>query len=155
VRDAEKGLQRIQNTIFNIKNALTYASNEPDHEFREIINAGRTDFIESLEDDFNVPGALAILFSLVRKINANVSESPDKAVKELTGILGLTFEEDVPELVKGLIEEIIRIRSDLRAKSDFESADRIREGLSKLAIILEDRSQGTAWKFNVPLESQQ
>jgi cysteinyl-tRNA synthetase len=162
VRDSKKGLMRIQNTIFNVKNALTYASDKTDSEFKEIIKNARIGFVEALEDDFNVPEALAILFRLVRKINTYVSESPGKAnldfalktIKELTEILGLTFAEDVPKLVKELIEEIIRIRSDLRAKKDFESTDRIRNRLSERGIVIEDRSQGTVWRFAMPLESR-
>jgi cysteinyl-tRNA synthetase len=163
LRDAEKGLQRIQNTIFNIKNAIIYAFDETDPEFREIIDSARTRFVEALADDFNVPEALAILFSFVRKINIYLSENPVKAnldfaletLIELTGVLGLIFAEEVPELVKTLIEEIISVRSDLRAKKDFESSDRIRNRLSDIGILIEDRAQGTTWRFNVPSESQQ
>lgn len=162
VIDVEKGLQRIQNTIFNIKNSHTFASDKTDLEFREKIDSAKTDFVEELKDDFNLPKALSVLFEFVRQINTFISESPDKAnlndagetLKELTQVLGLTFAEEVPKRVIELIEEIIGLRNDLRAKKNFESSDKIRNWLSDLGIIIEDRGNDTVWRYAVQIGFQ-
>ncbi|HDH28093.1 MAG TPA: cysteine--tRNA ligase, partial [Euryarchaeota archaeon] len=162
LEDANKGLKRIQTTIFNIKNAMTYASNKGDDSFRGKINSAKKDFLQALCDDFNIPGAIATLFTFTREINAYVAENPGKAdledaletLRELTGVLGLSFEEEAPELVKGLIEEIIQIRVGFREKKDYEASDNIRERLLSLGISIEDRKQGTVWRFIVSSESQ-
>ncbi|GBE17707.1 cysteine--tRNA ligase [archaeon BMS3Abin16] len=162
LEDANKGLKRIQTTIFNIKNAMTYASNKGDDSFRGKINSAKKDFLQALCDDFNIPGAIATLFTFTREINAYVAENPGKAdledaleiLRELTGVLGLSFKEEAPELVKGLIEEIIQIRVGFREKKDYEASDNIRERLLSLGISIEDRRQGTVWRFIVSSESQ-
>jgi cysteinyl-tRNA synthetase len=53
---------------------------------------------------------------------------------------------DSSGLVEGLINLIIEVRQESRKKKDWASADRIRDGLKKLGIILEDTPQGVRWK---------
>lgn len=163
VKDAQKGLLRIQNTIFNLKNALEYARASGKEEFRREIERAKKGFVTALEDDFNVPKALAVFFDFIRAANTYVEENPAKedlkhaleVINELADVLGLTFEEEVPPLIRELMEIIIKVRSDMRARKDFTASDEIRKRLEEAGIVLEDRRQGTVWRFTVPLESQQ
>ncbi len=163
LKDARKGLLRIQNTIFNLKNSMEYASSKDSSEFREKIKLARRDFKSYLEDDFNIPRALAVLFDFLRDANTYLLEKPVKrdlekalsAIKEFTEVLGLTFEEEIPELTKKLVSIIINMRSTLRDRKDYGSSDAIRERLEDIGIVLEDRIGGTVWMFKVPLESPQ
>ncbi len=163
LKDARKGLLRIQNTIFNLKNSMEYASSKDSSEFREKIKLARRDFKSYLEDDFNIPRALAVLFDFLRDANTYLLEKPVKrdlekalsAIKEFTEVLGLTFEEEIPELTKKLVSIIIDMRSTLRDRKDYGSSDAIRERLEDIGIVLEDRIEGTVWMFKVPLESPQ
>jgi cysteinyl-tRNA synthetase len=163
VKDAEKGLMRIQNTLFNIKNALVHAGDGGQDMFREKIDRTSRGFVKALEDDFNVPKALAVLFDFIRQTNTYAQEAPLQkslndaleTIRELAGVLGLKFEEEVPQLIRDLMDAIIKIRSDLRAKRDFAASDEIRKQLLKIGIILEDHKEGTVWRFIVPLEPQQ
>jgi cysteinyl-tRNA synthetase len=157
IKDAEKGLQRIQSTLFNIGNAIEHASDASDDELKKLSESVKQGFIEALEDDFNVPRALANLFDFIREVNPYLEENPVKkslvyaevTIKELTAVLGLKFEEEIPAQVRSLIELIINLRAEMREKGDYEASDNIRKQLLALGILLEDRERGTVWRFKV------
>lgn len=118
-----------------------------------------TAFKEAMDDDFNTPGALAVLFDLAREINKLKSANPLEAdrlaarLKQLGGVLGLL--EQVPEtFLQGeaaeneisQIEALIVQRNDARAAKDWAAADAARNALSEMGIVLEDGPNGTTWR---------
>jgi cysteinyl-tRNA synthetase len=153
--DMEKGFLRLQNSMLNIKNALDSLDEKGDSGFQDIIKIARKDFKAALEDDFNVPKGLAVIFEFVRDLNAYLENNPTRkgleeamsSFKEFTSVLGLSFEEEVPTIVRELMEVIIRIRAEMRERRDFEKADLVRERLLEIGVSLEDRKKGTFWKF--------
>ena len=122
-------------------------------------------FVEAMDDDFNTARAIAAIFDLVSKMNkfirgletsaSNVADmeafrTSGDTVRELLGVLGINElgeRVEVPELTEKLIEFLITLRSDLRAQKLFEVADRIRDDLQDLGIVLEDKSGGTTWRL--------
>jgi cysteinyl-tRNA synthetase len=111
-------------------------------------------FIEAMDDDFNTPQAIAALFDLARDINKAEESGTDASkargmLKELGGVLGLTFSEvDTavdPEL-EVRINQLIEARATARKVKDWQRADEIREEIAALGIILEDTPAGTEWK---------
>ena len=122
-------------------------------------NDAKNEFIKIMDDDFNIPGALAVLFNLSREINVKKDEgSLDKAIalaKELIEIsepLGLLQQNPEDYLKSGVdvspdeIDKLITQRDVARSKKDFKEADRIREELKSLGIVLEDSSKITNWR---------
>jgi cysteinyl-tRNA synthetase len=111
-------------------------------------------FIEAMDDDFNTPQALAALFDLARDIN-RAEEAGKNVVKargtlrELGGVLGLTFKESVmavePEL-EARVNQLIEARDAARKAKDWHRADEIRKEIAALGIVLEDTPSGTVWK---------
>ena len=120
-------------------------------------------FREAMDDDFNTPEALAVLFDLVREIN-RLKESDTAAAAALAGVLKqlgdvLGILQDDPEaylrggaqsgddaLSDEKIESMIQARIDARAGKNWAEADRIRDELQAAGIILEDGAQGTTWR---------
>ncbi|MCU7808451.1 MAG: cysteine--tRNA ligase [Candidatus Thiodiazotropha sp. (ex Semelilucina semeliformis)] len=120
-------------------------------------------FHEAMDDDFNTPEALAVLFDLVREIN-KLKESDVTAAAALAGVLKqlgavLGILQDDPEAFlrggfqsgdEGLsdekIEVMIQARIDARTEKNWAEADRIRDALQDAGIILEDGAQGTTWR---------
>ncbi len=160
--DSLKGFTRIQNAIFNAKNSLKTASDVDDGGFDEPQGYIRKDFVDALEDDFNTPRAIAALFDYIRGLNVYLSGTPAKSaltaairtLHELTAVFGLHLEEEVPALTRDLIELLISLRADLRSKKDFEASDALREKLETVGVIIEDRKEGTIWRFTDSLESR-
>ena len=112
----------------------------------------RERFIASMEDDLNSAGALASLFDLAREINrardAGRGIGPAQAVlQDLGRVLGLKLEsEERPVEAAPFIELLITIRRELREAKQYQLADRIRDGLAEIGIVLEDAAGATTWK---------
>jgi len=123
--------------------------------------AFRERFHASMDDDFNTPEALAVLFDLVREINRTraVDEAAAGALgaelRYLGGVLGIL--QDDPETYlrgdgpgEGLsnleIDELIRRRVQARKSKRWAEADCIRDELQAAGILLEDGAGGTTWR---------
>lgn len=122
-------------------------------------------FTTAMDDDFNSPEALAVLFDLARDLNRAKSESPEKAQRlaseltRLAGVLGL-LQQDPQTFLKGNqqqvalseteIEAKIAQRKEAKANKDFAQADAIRDELASLGIILKDSREGTTWVIEAP-----
>ena len=118
-----------------------------------------TDFKTAMDDDFNTPGALAVLFELAREINKLKTEDQSKAnvlasrLKQLAGVLGL-LEQDPEAFLQGnaaddevsKIEALIKQRNDARAAKDWAAADAARDALKAMGVVLEDGAGGTTWR---------
>ena len=116
-------------------------------------------FKEAMNDDFNTPGALAVLFELAREINKAKGENPEEAnrlasrLKQLAGVLGL-LEQDPEAFLQGgadndevaEIEALIKQRNEARATKDWAKADEARDKLTQMGIVLEDSANGTTWR---------
>lgn len=117
------------------------------------------DFKTAMDDDFNTPGALAVLFELAREINKLKTEDQSKAnvlasrLKQLAGVLGL-LEQDPEAFLQGnaaddevsKIEALIKQRNDARAAKDWAAADAARDALKAMGVVLEDGAGGTTWR---------
>ena len=116
-------------------------------------------FHNAMQDDFNTPSAISILFDLVRQINAykkkNDTEKANSLASELvqlSGILGIlqnSFEDyftSEASLTNAEIENFIVKRNQARANKDFALSDKIRDELLEKGISLEDKESGTIWK---------
>jgi cysteinyl-tRNA synthetase len=115
---------------------------------------------EAMNDDFNSPMVIAALFDAVRLINAvsdghqKINEAELGQLKQLIDdfvfdILGIQSEEAGTDLklVDGLMQTIINLRQEARAKKDFATSDVIRDSLGKLSIVLKDGKDGTSWEL--------
>ncbi|MDQ5879154.1 MAG: cysteinyl-tRNA synthetase [Pseudomonadota bacterium] len=113
-------------------------------------------FRSALDDDFNTPEAMAVLFDLAGEVNRARDPALANQLKALAGVLGLldrdpaSFLQAGPvgadELVPEAIEAMIAARAAAKKGRDFAEADRIRAELTAAGIVLEDSAQGTTWR---------
>ena len=117
-------------------------------------------FCEAMDDDFNTPKAISVLFELVNELNKASREKSDEAgklafqLKSLGDILGL-FQQDPDAFLKGEdkegelssddIEQLIVLRSNAKKARNFAESDRIRDELAAQGVILKDSREGTTW----------
>jgi cysteinyl-tRNA synthetase len=120
----------------------------------------RASFIEAMDDDFNSSSGLAAMFELVRAINtgrdAGVSgpfyDAAQSTLRELGAVFGLQLAEAVSETsqdvaAKPFIDLLVELRGDMRTAKQWAAADKIRNKLKELGILLEDTPEGTVWRF--------
>jgi len=96
--------------------------------------------------------ALAAVFMLVRDINTAIANGAGKDTlnacadifDQLTGVLGLVYNRKDDSL-DSEIEALIEQRTAARKAKDFKTADKIRDKLKEMGIVLEDTPQGVKW----------
>lgn len=137
---------------FELKNASD-AEHDGDRAIIDGFGKYREQFIDAMDDDLNTADAIASIFELVRDINTNVvGKTPSKALvegaisvfDELTGVLGLIYNRKT-ETLDSDIEALIEARTNARKEKNWAEADRIRDQLKEMGIVLEDTAQGVKW----------
>lgn len=120
-------------------------------------------FKKSMDDDFNTPIAISVLFELAHEINKIRSSDSTKAaqlacqLKALASVLGLLqqnpqdflqgkLDANVDGLSDEAIDELIADRKQAKADKNWGRCDEIRDQLQEAGIILEDTPQGTRWR---------
>lgn len=109
-------------------------------------------FNEAMNDDFNTPVALSVLFQLSHEVNRERSPQLAYTLKHLAGLLGLLQDSPDAFLQSGVedlaaIEALIDERLEARLARDFARADAIRNELTELGVELEDNANGTTWRY--------
>ncbi|WP_435274105.1 cysteine--tRNA ligase [Psychrobium sp. nBUS_13] len=115
-------------------------------------------FKTAMDDDFNTPEALPVLFELAKEINRVKDTDGDKASElaailiELGSVLGVLQSDPVAFLQgdnddeSAAIEALIVKRNDARASKDWAAADAARDELTSMGIVLEDSAGVTSWR---------
>jgi cysteinyl-tRNA synthetase len=111
-------------------------------------------FRAALDDDFNTPEAMSVLFDLASDLNRDHSVATASLLKSLAATLG--FLNRVPSeflqssvgvaLSADEIESMIQKRNEARMNKDYDLADELRDGLMDAGVILEDSSGTTTWR---------
>ncbi|RUR09324.1 cysteine--tRNA ligase [Legionella sp. km772] len=140
--NAKKGLMRLYQAIKDI-------SINDDSLDEHWINQ----FNQAMNDDFNTPIALSVLFQLSHEVNKNNSTVLAATLKYLAGLMGLLQEEPCSFLQAGfaeddkeMIERLIAERLQARTAKNWARADQIRAELLTQGIELEDGANGTTWR---------
>ncbi|HYD32983.1 MAG TPA: cysteine--tRNA ligase [Methylophilaceae bacterium] len=113
-------------------------------------------FLEAMNDDFNTPEAIAVLFELANEVNKTRAIESATLLKSLGSVLGILERDPEAFLQQGQpdvagyspeqIEQMIVLRLEARKSKNFAEADRIRKELHDNGVVLEDGAQGTIWR---------
>jgi cysteinyl-tRNA synthetase len=147
---AAQALARLKNFVFSLKNVNNPGEETP--EITALLAAGQDAFTENLADDFNISGALGVLFDLSHEVNQRLGRLSQKDaaavlafVDRLNTVLGILDQGDAAPL-DAAIEKKIAQREKARKNKDFALADAIRNELKAQGISLLDTPTGVKWK---------
>ena len=152
---SQEGLQDAQAKLDRLYNALkgTDFNLELDLADSELVRFV-ADFKAAMDDDFNTPKAIAVMFELVTQINKAEGEEKNKLaslLKTFADVLGCLqtdpeeyFKQGV-EVDEAYIQDMIEKRKQAKKDKDFALADQIRQDLDAQGIELQDSREGTTW----------
>jgi len=159
ILSASKGYEKLLNVVKNIREKSVVSSQNSSNDKLQIANY-KLQFVEAMNDDFNTPQAIAMLFDFSKEVNTLLSSGNfsqeqlreiDNFFSEVGGnVLGIipnefetksnaTSENDLMNL-------ILDIRKEIREQKLWKLSDNIRDKLNALSIVIEDMKEGTVWK---------
>ncbi len=161
---AGRGYERLVGAVRLTRQRLVDADgDEPrDETFLAVIQQHKARFLAAMDDDFNTPQALAVLFDFNKEVNSLLNEGQPvsggtlKAIDDLYRELGNDILGIIPDQLEtsssaGLENELIQLIADLRAEArarkDWSTADTIRDRLAEVGVLMEDRPEGTTWRL--------
>lgn len=152
---SDAGLQEAKRALTRLYTALQEAPAQEG----ALLEAEVDLFMLAMNDDFNTPKALAVLFDLARRLNkADDKTRVDLAhtLKTLAARLGLLTRPpeqflQARQAEKGMesseIEALIAKRAQAKKDKDFAQADAIRAQLAAQGVVIEDGASGTTWRY--------
>ena len=154
LQSAEKGLIRLFNAI-KILNEL-----KPKDKSSVDISSFSLKCDLAMNDDMNTPIVLSYLFDLVKIINSANEGKQDLSINDINelkklfekyavSIFGLCNSEEANERtdLDGIMSIILELRQNSKEKKDWETADKIRDGLNNLNIEIKDTKDGASWSY--------
>lgn len=147
--DLPDQIKKAINNIVNLLIKLSLLKTKPGKQtaaFKKALGDGHKKFIASLNDDFNTPKAMALIFKLIGKFHQDIFDFNKEEgrlladfIKDHFGILGIDFKmPKIPVLVSKLVKERVR----LRKKNDFARADTLRKRIEQQGYNVEDTPLG-------------
>ncbi len=158
---AKKGYFRLLDAYREVRRRKKSAPEGADPALDAATERLRTAFSEAMNDDLGTPEALAAFFTWLPELNKALSrevgreslERAEAAFRELgEGVLGLFPERVLVErlegpALEGLMELVLELREEARRRKDYALADRVRDRLAELGVVVEDTPKGPRWKL--------
>ncbi|MDW8274644.1 MAG: cysteine--tRNA ligase, partial [Chitinophagales bacterium] len=151
---AEKGLARMMTAIK--LTASLHTSDKSDFDITQL----KSDVYSALNDDLNTPVAIAHLFDAVRFIysvhdgKASITQADRDELKEFLraivfDVFGLKEEENAAQMsqLEKVVQILLDMRSEAKARKDFDTADKIRDALLRAGIRVNDGKESVSWSL--------
>lgn len=159
----QEGLESAKNSLARLYLALNTVwqvdfvkHDELSEQDKTLIKPYHDKFMQAMNDDFNTPLAISVLFELAKELNLTKNRVYAAGLVELAGAIGLL--PSIPnEYLKSnksaevlldaeTVEKMIIDRAQARLTKNFSEADRIRKELESKGVIIEDSPTGTSWR---------
>ena len=155
---AAKSLERIRTSYRLLLDAQKKAASGAKGQLTVAVEKARAAFTAAMEDDFNTALAISVIFDFCHESNSYLAAGDISAedvaaalalFNDFEAVLGMIIPpvKESAGLEEALLDLIIKIRGEARAKKDWATADAIRDGLKELGIVIEDTADGARWKM--------
>ncbi|MDP1629755.1 MAG: hypothetical protein Q8L57_03995, partial [bacterium] len=147
---AKNGLERIDEFISKLRDINAGKTHKiKDSDVDALIEKIKTQFVKEMDDDFNTPKAMAVIFNLIKEANKLIAENKLskngagkilKFFREIDGLFAILPEKEktIPDAVKKLAKK----RESARLAKNWQEADRLRAEIKKTGYQIEDTPQG-------------
>ena len=135
--DAASALERLHNAMRSVPRDGAALDWDEAHAQR---------FREAMDEDFNAPAAVAVLFELASEVNRNRSGELARQLTALAAILGIDPKAALADPEADEIQALVDTRQAARAAKNFAASDRIRDELAARGIVIEDGPEGAKWR---------
>lgn len=153
LKAAKKAIDRIATCLSNVKKKVRDGKAETKRKSEDMrATSERIAIEDAMDDDFNIPTAIGIIFEIVSSVNVflengDFSQAAASAenIESFCNVLGLKFgdNEEIEEELLSLIKD----RELLRRQKEWKKSDAIRQTLLSKGITLEDTPEGTQWRL--------
>ncbi len=153
IQQARENLAKLQTTFALVRSALKDTSNKATEPSTEVL-LFKEQFEEAMDDDFNAPKALSVLYAFSTHLNklveGNAQPSTYLADYNLFLKLSETLAIEPPEITgeAQLIEWLLELRQNARKQKNYELGDQIRDALGSLGYVIEDKAWGSIYRKN-------
>ena len=161
---AQRGIDRLHNAVRKLRLRMRQVPPAGTAVLADVgsVRDYRVAFREAMEDDFNTPKALAVLFDFVKEVNRYLDEQEqppmgtlaalDKVFRDLGGkVLGVVPDKMSVSMDEDRLGQVIQMLLDLRQEyrqaRDWSKADAIRSKLAEIGIIVNDGPEGSSWEL--------
>lgn len=134
--------RRVENFARSIDTSAT-----EDKKDVQLTKMAEKNFFERLDDDFDTPGALAVLFDFIRQQNRNGTSGKTvlEFIRKIQQLFGAFDIEDTNKDTSSDIGRLLEKRKTLRAAKKFKEADLVRDELLRQGVHIEDTKEGVRW----------
>ncbi|OFV67118.1 MAG: cysteinyl-tRNA synthetase [Candidatus Syntrophoarchaeum caldarius] len=160
LEQAASSFERIRGAVETVRllmREVEQGSTHEDSDFRAKVLDARNNFFRAMDDDFNTPLALSVVFDLIRDLNRYTMENTlsiqtldvlNRFFTELETIFGFEFgvSRGDEEMVDKLLNIVMCIRDEHRAKGEWEKSDWIRDELKNIGVIVEDSANKSRYR---------
>jgi len=152
--NAEKAMESLRATLQRVR-GIDARSKGKNRGLRRILSRAEREFEKAMDDNLNTPRAVAVLHRVARAVNRGIDQGKVsgedaaaviQSVSRMDRVLGILAEKPKPESLPKEAHQLIKEREEARARKDWATADKLRERLLAMGIIVEDTPSGTVWK---------
>ena len=168
IEGSRSNVSRLRNTLRDARSIIQkYSGTTPgvfgslESNLLKTADSAEKNFIQSMDDDLNTPGAISSVINLQKVINAYVGQTgkEDKVnvgilqtavdqMQKLLDVLGILPEDSrfgTVDEISSIMDVVIELRAKARKEKNYELSDNIRSELAKIGIELIDDQKGTRW----------
>jgi cysteinyl-tRNA synthetase len=167
IESSKSGYSKLQNTVRRLRQEIDFrkrSSSFGSADKRAEIKKFREHFIDAMNDDFNAPQAIAVVFEMVTNVNSWLDNQEHSVTEQTLLDADVWFRELASSVLRilpgdataalssngstvaGIMELVIKIRNEARKQKLWPMSDMIRDGLKGVGIALEDKKEETTWK---------
>lgn len=156
----KQSLRRIYNTVDNLRLHIQNTQeleiqDRLEEEIQKQISRVKDAIINGMDNDFNTPKALSEFYNLIKIGNKVIAEKMGKStttmvlntIMEIAHVFGLLEKKRKVEALPEEIQMLLKEREMSRNKKNWKKADKIRLKLKSMGIIVEDKPEGTQWRY--------